>query len=424
MELKKVTLFASHSKIFFFVSFLLLLFTLSMGYKYYQYKIFTQFDTIDLRAHILKHYTKTITTKTGKTRTITLIQARTPYTFTFYTMVANTTRNLKGQDVYIRLWVDKLSFYTFLQGTYLWGKLLKILPKKEPLAYIYAQHTNTQLQTLYGALFFAQPLPSTMQQQLSKLGIAHLIALSGLHLTILASLIALLFLMIYKPLHAHYFPYRDTHRDIFFFTSILLGIYLWYVDMPPSLLRSYTMYLVAMILYFRGYQLFSMQTLFISVAILIALEYHLLFSLGMYLSVGGVFYIFVYLQYMRHQKWWINAVALPIWVYLAMLPYSITLFGYFSTVHPFSIIISILFSIFYPLTLILHIIGMGDLLDPFVLKLLDYDTHAITLHTQPLWVIIQLFLSALAPLHKYAFLALFIYCLTFFIHLVYNVAQL
>jgi len=51
-------------------------------------------------------------------------------------------------------------------------------------------------------------------------------------------------------------------------------------------------------------------------------------SLGFWLSVSGVFYIFLLLQYSKgYHKWFITLLVIPVGIFLLMLPVVHTVFG-------------------------------------------------------------------------------------------------
>jgi len=229
--------------------------------------------------------------------------------------------------------------------------------KQKLSSFINRQHTNTNIAALYNALFLASPLPKAMQIQFSKLGISHLIAISGFHLGVLAAILFFLFKYPYKILQNRYFPYRSYKRDSFIFISLILLGYLLFLDSPPSLLRAFAMLIVGFVLYDRGIQVISMQTLLVTILLLLALFPKLIFSIGFWLSISGVFYIFLFLIHFKEISKIKQFVLLPFWVYLMMLPYSLAIFGNFSLYHPLSILWTSLFTLFYPLSIALHVMG-------------------------------------------------------------------
>jgi len=163
-----------------------------------------------------------------------------------------------------------------------------------------------------------------------------------------------------------------------------------------------------------------MQTLLITIILILTFFPRLFFSIGFWLSVLGVFYIFLYLKYFSHVKKTLNFFLIPIWVYLMMLPTTIYIFKSFSIYNPLSIIMTIIFSIFYPISIFLHVIGFGELFD-FILKKIVYlhiDIEKITLNRYIFLSFIVLsifavFSKRIIYLLLFYSLAIFFYCFSF-----------
>ena len=405
------------------LTFFLLFYSLLIEYNNYLH--LTKFDSCIIEAQVLKQYTKTKQTKKGKTQTYQVLKLKAQKGFLFYTSVSQKTPQIVGKKIKLEVWMGDISFYEYMSSFYSFSKLLYVYKKtsfKEKLqSFIASQHQEKDIATLYNALFSASGLTPQLQTQLSSLGISHLIAISGFHLGVLSALLFFLIKFPYKFFQEHYFPYRSYTRDSFVVIALVLLSYLIFLDFPPSLLRAYGMLLIGFILYDRGIEVISMQTLFLSVLILLALFPRLLFSIGFFLSVSGVFYIFLFILYFKHLgKLW-QFFLLPFWVYICMLPYSLVIFGNFSLYHPLSILWTSLFTLFYPLSLLLHIFSLGDILDPILKWLLSIKLDTIEMKLGYGWLGVQVLLS-LTALYKKSFVSLlFIFDMAFFIYAVYYV---
>jgi len=221
------------------------------------------------------------------------------------------------------------------------------------------------------------------------------LAISGFHLGVLSALLFFLLKTPYKFFQNRYFPYRSYKVDSFVIISVLLLAYLIFLDSPASLLRAFVMLVIGFILYDRAYKIISMQTLFLTLILILSFFPRLFFSLGFWLSISGVFYIFLFLIHFKHlSKIW-QFILIPFWVYLMMLPISLFIFGNFSIYHPFSIILTSLFTIFYPVSIFLHLINFGDLLDDSLLWLLNLTIQKqstnISLSMEILFITLSLF---------------------------------
>ena len=109
---------------------------------------------------------------------------------------------------------------------------------------------------------------------------------------------------------------------------VVLGVYVWFVGAPPSLLRSYGMILAGWAVLLMAIELLSFDFLATVAALLLVLFPSLSVSLGFWLSVEGVFYIFLLLQYAKgHNKWIITLRVIPVGIFLLMLPIVHTVFA-------------------------------------------------------------------------------------------------
>jgi competence protein ComEC len=269
----------------------------------------------------------------------------------------------------------KISFASYLGTFYVKSRmkeqeLLPLTFKDTLLEKVALQHENSTLGSFYNAIFFATFLEDALREKISMLGISHLVALSGFHLGILWGLLYGFLLLLYRPLQQHFFPYRHALFDVGLMAMVLLGIYVWFVDFPPSLVRSYAMVLVGWMVLLLGMELLSFTFLTTITLILVALFPSLLVSLGFWLSVAGVFYIFLLLQYTNGVKTWIiSLICIPLGIFVLMLLVVHTFFGVTSLYQLFSPLLSLLFIPFYSFVMILHLLGLGSLLDTGLLAL-------------------------------------------------------
>ena len=181
------------------------------------------------------------------------------------------------------------------------------------------------------------------------------------------------------------------------------------------------MLVIGFFLYDRGFKIVSMQTLLLTAIIILSFFPRLFFSLGFWLSVSGVFYIFLFLIHFKHlNKTW-QFILVPFWVYIMMLPLSLYIFENFSTYHPLSIVWTTLFTFFYPLSIVLHLVGFGHLLDGSLSWLLtlasDEQNLSISWHVGILFI----FLSILGMYKKSFIWLLLTLSLSILIYAIYYV---
>ena len=407
---------------YFFASVLaLFILFLSLSLEYKHYKQLTQFDDAIVEVEVLKHYTKN---REGEFYDV--LKMRLEEGATFYMTSRAPLKNLVGYRSRVWLLTEDIDFLSYLKGFVTRAKILSISRQKsekfEFARDLRETHKNEKIAEIYGALFYAIALPHTLQQHFSTLGLSHLLAISGFHLGVLSFILYTLLYFPYTEAQKRWFPYRHRNRDIFLIVALLLGFYLLFLGEVASLMRAYTMLLVGYFLHDRGFKVVSIQTLLVSLITLLVLWPRLFFMMGFWLSVSGVYFIFLYLHYFSSGSKIVHMVLISIWVYLMMTPVSLVLFGNYSLYHPLSIIWSLLFTLFYPLALLLHLIGYGQLLDGLLQYLLAVDTKGVTFAISTWWLLPYMGLAVGAYFSKLLFYGLFLVALGVSIAAIYQVA--
>ncbi len=393
----KPKVFETRKEFLITLAFLIFIIVARLGYEYQNYREFISKPFYFTYVEVLNSYKKT---KNGKEYTVLKLYSDDKQTF--YT-TSYRKDNFSNKRLRLQIFpTSSITFIDFLGTFYVNSRIKKVeeLPittKNNLLLKIDSQHKSKELQSFYNAIFFATPIEKELREKIALLGVSHLVALSGFHLGILWGLIYTLLLLIYKPLQAKYFAYRQALFDVGIVTMLILGIYLWFVGSPPSLLRSYAMALAGWVAILMGVELLSFMFLTIIVFTLLALFPYLLVSLGFWLSVSGVFYIFLILKYVKsYSKTVITVLFIPIGIFLLMLPVVHSIFEVTSFYQLLSPIISLIFVVFYPLSMLLHIIGVGGLLDDALLWLFSLPIESKN-ELLPMWMAsIYILLSVLA----------------------------
>lgn len=419
--IERVSLFTSKRDILLFVllSFLILLISLFIEYK--NFREFTVFDSTLVNATVLKQYTKS-----KNNRTYQVLKLKSDDGLVFYTTAKKSLQDIKNQEIELEIWPKDLNFYKYLTTFYGPSKIININEKestKQNLnAFILSSHKEKETANIYQALYTATPLDIELQKSFSTLGVSHLLAISGFHLGVLSTLLFFFLRPFYGYMQDRFFPYRNAKRDLFLAVGLLLFAYMLFLDSPPSLIRAFGMLIVGFVLYDRGIKIVSMQTLFVTVLLLLSLFPRLFFSLGFWLSASGVFYIFLFLIHFKNlSKIW-QFLLLPIWVYLLMLPFSLAIFENFSVYHPLSIIWTLLFSIFYPMSIFIHIVGFEDLFDPALLWLLQLGDNGVLVSLDQYLFFFYVLLSLGALFSRRAVGAMLLFAGSLFIYAIYHVA--
>ena len=366
---------------------LFMVFLAHLGWEYRNYTEFISKPFYFTHASVLNAYEKT----KGK-RSYQVLKLKSDDGLTFYT---TTHRKTSLKNKYIRLQIfpgKQISFSDYLGSFYVKSRIGEIKEhsaslKNDLLTKVASQHHDSSLASFYNAIFFATPLDKTLRDKIALFGVSHLVALSGFHLGILWALIYGGLLLLYRPLQQRYFPYRYALIDVGAVTVAILGIYLWFVGFPPSLLRSYAMLLVGWAVLLMGIELLSFSFLFTVAGLLLVLFPSLCVSLGFWLSIAGVFYIFLLLHYTRqYNKWMITLLVIPLGIFLLMLPVVHAVFATTSPYQLLSPLLSVLFIPFYPLSMLLHLFTLGGVADSTLLGLFSLPKTGQE-HLLPLWAV-------------------------------------
>jgi competence protein ComEC len=377
---------------------LFMLFLLHLAWEYRSYREFVSQPFYFTHATVLSAYTKHRNQRRYQVLKLQSDEGRTFYTTT------HQKRDLSGHRLRLQLFPDSsISFWDYLGTFYVKSRIkqkkkLRVDLKQKLKSYVAQQHKDPKLAAFYNAIFFATPLPRELRQKISMLGVSHLVALSGFHLTILWGIVYGILMLLYKPLQQRYFPYRFALRDVGLVSVVILGIYVWFVGAPPSLVRAYVMVLMGWSMLLMGIELLSFTFLAVVVALLVVLFPSLLVSLGFWFSVAGVYFIFLLLHYTR--DWHPLSVGwgvIPVGIFLLMLPLVHVFFPVTTPYQLLSPLLSLIFIPFYPLVMVLHLIGQGGWFDPMLTWLFALPQKS-TEQVLPLWVFIAYMVVALGAM--------------------------
>ena len=386
--MEKPKLFETNKSFIWTVTALLLLLAVRLFFEYQSYQNFISKPFYYTNANVVNAYEKS---KEG--RRYKVLKLRSDDGFVFYT-TSHKKEDFNHKRLRLQIFPNKSILFKDYLGTFYVKSRIKnseVLPptfKDDLLKKVASQHQNSSLQSFYNAIFFATPVEKTLREKISMLGVSHLVALSGFHLGILWGLIYGLLLLIYRPAQQKLFPYRHALFDVGLVAMVLLALYLWFVDFPPSLVRSYAMVLVGWVVLLLGIELLSFTFLTTILLSLVVLFPPLLVSLSFWLSVAGVFYIFLLLQYTKeYNKWVITLFFIPFGIFILMLPVVHHIFGVTSNYQLLSPLLSLLFIPFYPLVMFLHLTGFSGVLDSALLWLFSLPEES-TDNILPLWMML------------------------------------
>lgn len=414
--LSKTELFLNLRQRLTIFAFLLLIFTFSLFNEYQQYKKLTQFDD---------YITTALVQKQKKKNNYWVLKLQSIDGFSFYTTSRSDFKDISGYYVDVRLFIKDLDFISYLKGFYSPSVLLsrhKHKQKRYILMKELQNYHNSKTAPVFSALFFAGTIPTSLRNQLSALGINHLLAISGFHLGVLSLILFFVFRLVYRPFQERFFPYRNSKRDISIVVFAILFSYVYFLDFTPSLLRAFAMSLFAYILYDRGVKILSFSSLFLVISFLIALWPKLLFSLGFWFSVAGIFFIFLFLHHMKELKTWQSFLLLHLWVYIAMLPVVHAFYGSFSVYQLASPFLTMLFILFYPLELFIHLIGQGSVFDPILEYLLNIQIKVADILISFELLGFYIVICILAVWYRFMYFLVFLFSLSLLVFFLYRIA--
>jgi competence protein ComEC len=412
--LEKPKLFLTLKEFWFVVAIFLTLFTIRLYFLYSEYQSFIVKPFYFTYVEVLQQYEKE---KKGKSYTILRVYSE-ELNLNFFTRSYKKEIFL-GKRVRLKLFPkEEMKFSEYLGTSFISSRINTIKYKSNSLkpsllSLIESQHNEPMIVSFYQAIFLATPINRELRYQISKLGVSHLIALSGFHLAIISGVLFFLFRPLYRMIQQRYFPYRFDLIDIGLFVLILLGFYVWFVDSPASLLRSYGMMVVGWIVLILGIELVSFTLLITIVMILLLLFPKLLVSLAFWFSIWGVFYIFLLLKrFSTIPKIWMTPL-ISFGIFLLMLPIVHVIFPLTSTLQLYSPLLSLTFTIFYPLSIILHIIGLGGLFDRWLWELFILDSSVVDIELDMGLGIVYMILSLGAVYSKVLFYLLLLTSFSF-----------
>lgn len=396
------------------LSILLGLFSLSLGYKYTQYQSFLSKRPIVLNAQVLLQYAK------GQ-QPYHVLKLKDSHSNVFYTTSKEDIKDLTHAYVQAYGKMATCSFWEFLKSCYFHTFRLSLSPlksyKNQLRLEIDKQHHSPRMGNFYRTLFLADPLDKRTRQVSVGLGLSHIIAISGFHLGILSAFFYFVLRFPYQFLQQRYFPYRNRAYDLGVLILLLVFGYLILLDFQPSFLRAFVMAMGAFIIFYSGLELVSFSLLALATLTSLAFFPALIRNVGFILSVSGVFYIFLFIKYTPRMPSLCYALLLNSVIFLHMLLVVHAFFAPFSLYQMSGILTAFVFLLFFPLSLILHVCGLGDLFDPYLLRALDFKVPMLD-YTTPLWLLgLYLGISLLAIRYKLAYFGVYALSLSTFAYL-------
>lgn len=412
MKLEKIDLLKNSKEYRLALLFFLIIFLLNLSYTYIHYLEFKKDKVYEGIYTVLNIYPK------QNSNILKLKDSK----ISFYTKVKKNSNYFKYQKIRVLIINKNISFYLYLKGFY--ANIILIKEINNPLnlrmklsKQIKKQHINEKMSSLYESIFLALPLDKDIRVKIASFGISHLFAISGFHLGVIVIVLYFIFNVIYKNIHQTLWPYRNKRLDILVFISICLFFYLLLIDLVPSFLRAFIMFLFAFILLRCNIMILSFKSLLFTVLLILSLYPKYIFSLSLLFSLTGVFFIFLYIQYFKNMNKILSFLLFNIWIFASLNPIIHYFFPISSIYQLYSPIISLLFILFYPLVLFFHFISFGFLFDNILLNILSVNIDIYQYQTNIYFMYVYIFIAFLSIKNIYSFYLLNILMLVFNIHL-------
>ncbi|MCK5855688.1 MAG: ComEC/Rec2 family competence protein, partial [Sulfurovaceae bacterium] len=189
--------------------------------------------------------------------------------------------------------------------------------------------------------------------------------------------------------------------------------YVWFVDSPPSLLRSYTMMVMGWGVLILGIELLTFTFLATMIMMLLLLFPKMLLSLAFWFSVLGVFYIFLLVERFKTLNKFMMMLLISFGIFMLMLPIVHMIFPITSTLQLYSPFLSLAFTPFYPLSILAHLIGYGGVFDGLLLELFSLESETIEIKLDMIYGVGYLILSFGAIWSRWIFYLLFMVAIGF-----------
>lgn len=216
--------------------------------------------------------------------------------------------------------------------------------------------SNSDVGGLLAALLLGEKsyLPTGTKLDFSRIGISHVLALSGMHLAILA--------LGFSRLLAFF---KIGKKSSTLITVIFTFLYMAVTGFSVSVVRAGIMLIISSLLYIFAHSKDSLTSLFISVSLICLIEPYSIFDLSLWLSAFATLGIVVMSEYQNRDyqkpsflKWLATAMLSTVFAISATFFITITKFDGISLLSPLStLVFSLLVELFLYIGLLLLAVG-------------------------------------------------------------------
>ncbi|BFU78783.1 hypothetical protein ALC152_19980 [Arcobacter sp. 15-2] len=171
--MEPLSLFTTNKERKWFFSLILLIFTLNVSFHYFNYQTFIKNEVFATTGTIVNIYSK---------KNYDVLKINTD-TLTFFTSIPKQNTLKKFDQIHSYIITKNIDFFSYLKGFYTKSfnihkiSTTHISTKERLYNLIASQHKNSEISSLYGALYLATPLERQTRELSGNLGISHLIAI-------------------------------------------------------------------------------------------------------------------------------------------------------------------------------------------------------------------------------------------------------
>ncbi|MCI4399947.1 MAG: ComEC/Rec2 family competence protein [Campylobacteraceae bacterium] len=404
------------SRVAIFWLLLLVVLSANLAYSFISYQKLTEFEYASINAKLIS--SKERRSKNGEPYFLLLFRSN-ALDFRAYSKINMKSNEGRYFDLIVK--TDKLSFADTFKAPKLKIESMTTssqndLIKEAFRRFISDQHESPQIKELYLNLFLNSEVGSEVEDFINAYGLGAFFAISGLNVALLTGFIFLILSPPFRLFQDRFFPYVNRKVWIFALCFAFLLFYSYLTDFTPSFVRAVIAAIVVFYFALRADEIVNYKTLLLTTAVCVAFFPAFLFSIGFWLSFYGVFLIFLFLSNTEFKSNITVYIALSSWLFLAMMPIIHYLFSLFTLAHLLNTLFGAIFDIFYPISLVLHIVGLGWIFDPLLLKAVKSSSLLSRGEfSTPLWFFISyIALSFLAAFDKRVFFVLNVAIFSYF----------
>lgn len=258
----------------------------------------------------------------------------------------NANLNYKSQGIYLIGKIDDIIEYNSNSSNQIFGNFY--IRKAQN---IFDKHLNNRNARLLKSIILGDRtnLLEYQNQRFKELGLSHLLAVSGLHIGILALFLNISLIKI-----------TGNKKITDILTLIIIGLYIYSIGFPISVVRAYLFFILYKLNLYFSVDLRSKDVFFISLGLILFVNPLAIYSLSLIMSYGAIFaIIFLYPKiksYFTVNNLFVESILISLSVIIMLYPILVYNFGYISfLVLAANVIIVPIYSIIIALGFILSV---------------------------------------------------------------------